>query len=823
MTLIQQLLIISILPLSFLAMVGYLWRTETRRRHVFRWWMITLTLATIWASSILRLFGGTEFSLALRFNWGLIGTYAFTLMMLAVLVTTFVHIRTAVTHNRVSLILGVLLWGGAFALEPRAWPYTISDITIAGQVITHFNLWFAVWVASWLIPLLAAFISVQRINASIPRSLYRNQVQYWLLTLLLFFIGAILNSIHQPRQPGWQQLGLLVSILAALAGTFGITQSYLPDLRLGVRQLLSRLSGSLLVFGFTLVTLFFLIRLLTNLPQNNLFLSDDPIAETSLVILPAENEVGQESQFIVGGRGTPGMRFDIFVNGERQGGVTVDSAKRWAYDLVLPAGTYDIEIMLVDSSAFRQTAVSAQNIIITLAAALFTGLFILIFRLTNRLTQRLLLPTLGKHKTIAADYENAAGYLPDPEQLAQLFLRVVQSNLGCEDVWFFTTEDEAGGRLALRPLTSIGSTEPESIDFDHESPIAHYFRQNNAPLVQYDIDTLDAFANIDIQTRETLADWQRILYLPMQAGQTLVGILALGSKLSGESYDRQDFEMLTSLTEQLSPLFRQAQNLRSIRHINDYIFQQNQRLGREKQHLHELVGLYTQFIKMISPELRRPFTSIDTQLQKLEELPEQKSTVAELNSHVTDIKASIDDLIALSGRIKERNQFDFEMVRMDMVAQLAIRKLTKMAEARRVNVELNVQTALPPVLGDKDQLYEAVYYLLHNAIKFNKIGGTVQIDCGIEGSDLYLRVIDSGVGLPEDRLNNIWAGLSSVANNGNSLSPRKSGGRSYRRGAGIGLALTRFIVAAHGGRVDAISKYGSGSTFAIYLPLLLEE
>ena len=727
MTLTQQFLIISTLPLSFIGMIIYLWQARLKRRPLFLRWSLTLLSAAIWASSVIRFFGGTTFSRDLIYSWGVVGTYALSLTAVLLLYTTLIYLPIPRGYGQIGLTLSLLLWGGAILLDPNILRNAIPDFLLMGQLVRQFDLWASVWIASWVLPVAATWILTQKLNSNLPPSLYRNQVQYWLVVIIMMLVASILGSVQQPDQPGWQQAGVLIMMLAALTGTISLASTTLPDLQLSLRQLLSRVFSVLIVFGLTWGALMLLVRSVRNLPEN-----------------------------------TP-------PNGE-------------------------ILVLLV-------------------AAALFVGLFLLVNPVITELSRRLFLPGTVRQETVMADFSNVIGNLPEPAQLAQLFLRLVQANLNTDEAWLFTADDGPRGKLILRPLATLEQTALDTLTLDAHSPINRFLRQNRVPLVQYDVDTLEYFAKTPETERELLARWERVLYKPLRAGDSLIGVLALGLKQSGASYNQPDYDLLENLARQISPLLAQAQNVTSLRQINEYVFQQNQTLTRDKQHLQELVALYSQFVDLISPDLRRPFNTLTQEVQQLQTKDDAVTLklASQMDQHISEIKLPIEKLINISGRIQMRNAFKFQIVRFDEIAQQAIRNLRTMADARRVAVEFNASTPHTTVLGDEEQLLEAAHHLLHNAIKFNKIGGVVQVECGLAGSELFLRVVDTGVGIPPERLEDIWLGLAKLKANGN--------GRS----AGMGLALARFIVMAHGGRVEAQSKYGAGSVFTLFLPLHFED
>lgn len=707
-------------------MIVYLWAKGGKRHKVLIRWTFVLLATAVWSSSVLRFYGGVLFSPYLIYNWAVFGRYAFSFAALCLLMTTARYMFVPSGSGRGAIGVSVGLWLIALALDPAIWPYSLPEIAFTGQIISHFNVWAAVWIASWLVPVLAAWMLTQQVNRSLPRSLYRNQIRYWLLVLILFGSGGILASIQQPGQPLWQEIAVLIVWAAMLLGTISLTLAQLPDIQLAARQLLYRLSGTLIIFGLTWLALTLIVRGLPNLA-----------AETD------------------------------------------------------------------------------PNLVLILIAAVFAALFMVINHLVNNFTRWIFLPSKAKREAALIDYANALGSFPEPVQLGQLILRYIQSALAVDDAWLLTAEDGAAGALIVRPLAYLQEPQPETAVFAPDSPFTHYFRSQNIPLSQYDVNALEKFDAMSLAERHILDEWQRVLYVPLQTGGALMGMIALKSKRTGEPYEGQDFELLMAVAEQISPVLRQVSNMASLQRINDYVFAQNQTLIRERRYLNETVRLYTQYVNLITPELKRPFAPIEDHLAALQSqtaaTPELQTALADLNKEIAALKTPLDTLINLSGRVQIRQSVNLQLVNIDEVIQSALRSLKNMAEARRVTLNFTPKQTLPPVYGDLEQLQEATKYLIHNAIKFNKIGGSVEISAALAGGDICLQVADSGVGIPEERLDELWQGLAITE------------GSNGKKRPAMGLALTRFIVAAHGGQLTAESSYGAGSTFTIHLPAVFAD
>ena len=113
----------------------------------------------------------------------------------------------------------------------------------------------------------------------------------------------------------------------------------------------------------------------------------------------------------------------------------------------------------------------------------------------------------------------------------------------------------------------------------------------------------------------------------------------------------------------------------------------------------------------------------------------------------------------------------------------------------------------------EDDLYQIIFNLVENGIKYNRDGGTLTVSLHREEDDAILKVSDSGVGIPEDSITHIFERFYRV----DKARSRKSGG------SGLGLAIVRSIVERNQGSIQVDSIYGTGTTFTVTFPVFDTE
>jgi two-component system OmpR family sensor kinase len=143
------------------------------------------------------------------------------------------------------------------------------------------------------------------------------------------------------------------------------------------------------------------------------------------------------------------------------------------------------------------------------------------------------------------------------------------------------------------------------------------------------------------------------------------------------------------------------------------------------------------------------------------------------------------------------------------ILEEAVELARQQPQAAERHLGLSVPQApwpLPPVRGDRDLLFLAVYNLLDNALKFTQAGDTIEVRASEDGPTVVIEVADTGLGMPDEEVAHVFEELY-----------RGQEARGIE-GSGLGLALVKAVVERHGGRVFTRSRPGQGSVFTLRLP-----
>ena len=274
-----------------------------------------------------------------------------------------------------------------------------------------------------------------------------------------------------------------------------------------------------------------------------------------------------------------------------------------------------------------------------------------------------------------------------------------------------------------------------------------------------------------------------------------------------------------AITEQILQL--QAALQQSNRQLEQRVKERTVDLQNALNKLSELNQLKSNFISNISHELRTPLTHIKGYLDLLAD-----GSLGSLNEAQTDamgvllraesrLEQLIDDLIYFSLASRGEFSLDISPTTIGNLLEKPVNKAYRTAATKRVSLITKVQ---PEVLAlmvkvDVEKVSWVLMQLLDNAIKFTTDGGRVTLEAANEGNILLLRVSDTGIGIPGERLSEIFEPFHQLD------------GSETRRygGTGLGLALVRRIVEGHGSRIKVESEVGVGSTFEFFLPILDQQ
>ena len=315
-----------------------------------------------------------------------------------------------------------------------------------------------------------------------------------------------------------------------------------------------------------------------------------------------------------------------------------------------------------------------------------------------------------------------------------------------------------------------------------------------------------------------LAYWELTSSVIRDEEGSFAGIRGIFRDFTQRRYLEEKLKSLTrELKQKVEERTRELEESReAILNVAEDLEASNRELRRALRELRSLDELKSNIISNVSHELRTPITICKGALEvALEEKdPENRKRLIYMALEALERQNRIvGDLIAVAQI--ERNRFTLNLEKITPLSLVApvIEGFKKTAERRGVELEMRIAESLPPVLADYEKIKHVLRNLLDNAIKFNRRGGRVSVYSSRTGNMIRICVDDTGVGIPEDKLDRIFDRLYQV----DSSLTRQFGG------TGMGLSIVREIVKAHNGRVTVDSELGRGSRFCFTLPIAVDK
>jgi len=228
--------------------------------------------------------------------------------------------------------------------------------------------------------------------------------------------------------------------------------------------------------------------------------------------------------------------------------------------------------------------------------------------------------------------------------------------------------------------------------------------------------------------------------------------------------------------------------------------------------------LRREFVANVSHELRTPLSCIRAYAETISEnqsipVETEEEFLRVIINESDRMTKIVQDLLELSrfdtgNSILAVEMFSIERSIRDVYAAIALD-----AKKRSHELNLELEWKLPKIVGDRARIEQVLMNIITNALKYTPDGGKIDIYGGRTGSDVWIRIVDTGIGIPQDELARVFDRFYRV----DKARSRESGG------TGLGLPIAREIVTKHGGNIKIDSATDIGTTVTVTLPIKAPE
>ena len=362
-------------------------------------------------------------------------------------------------------------------------------------------------------------------------------------------------------------------------------------------------------------------------------------------------------------------------------------------------------------------------------------------------------------------------------------------------------------------VMSSGTHEHARMSRSDERKLDDYFYEN-----QEEVLLTDTLLSGESRIKDTLSQHSIAAVLPLWYAGHLLGYLFLGEKHSGY-YVNRDLKALRTIRDELVIAIQNALSVQEVREINATLQQRikdaTKKLRQSNNQLQRLDAAKDEFVSMASHQLRTPLTSVKGYISMVLEgdvgkiTKEQRLLLEEAFTSSERMVHLIGDFLNVSRLQTGKFIIDTHPVDLAKVAKQEVESIRQIAATHGVTVSFKSPPRFPELYIDENKIRQVIMNFMDNAIYYSPDSQEIKVTLSIEEGDAVLRVIDKGMGVPEDVQKKLFTKFFRAEN-----------ARKQRPdGTGIGLYLARKVIDGHNGSIVFESKEGKGSTFGFRLPI----
>ncbi|HSO27873.1 MAG TPA: GAF domain-containing sensor histidine kinase [Anaerolineales bacterium] len=512
---------------------------------------------------------------------------------------------------------------------------------------------------------------------------------------------------------------------------------------------------------------------------------------------------------------------------------------RWAVSLLVVTG---ITVMFY-VGAFLLAQLLLSGLSLVAASFLFAVLVALLLNpLVHEVQRRMGNWIAGKeqdHSQVIRQYSQSITNVLDLKLLATVLVGAISEALEASRGFLFLVNQDksADGQIfyTLRGEVGMGDTGPQMGWLAEKSPLIDFFRYDFRPLMQEEVSRLSRFSNLAPNEREWLVSLATEVYFPIHAKSEWIGLLALGSKQTGEPYSGDELSLIALLADQTAVALENVRLIDSLTRLNNEFQKAYAQLDQANAHLERLDRTKSDFISIASHELRTPLTVISGSSQMLldeptfQENPYYRQLLTKIQSGTTRMHEIVESLLDMAQIDTRVLQLEPQPISIDDLIHSTCDNLTQVFAERKQTLEIDDLSRLPAVEADVEALRKVFKHLVMNAIKYTPDGGKITISGkkvhpnmnGMAAGGVEVVVADTGIGIDPKFKDLVFVKFYQTGE----LALHSTGKTKFKgAGPGLGLAITKGIIEAHGGEVWVESagydeEKCPGSRFHVVIPV----